>query len=305
MQISIIGNCQAQPLSDLFVQRQDIESVNTFILHLSDDSSREKDLNIIRQSDFIISQKTHVDFIPQHLNSGWLKKNFGSKVIIWPNIFYAGQQPYIRYITSKLGRLKGPLDDYHDLRILKEWLLRKHDIKESCLTLALDTEEVQNHSMNNLISRERGCDIFISDIIEHNQDKKLFFSFNHPTSFLLKCMYERIEDKLNLNHQDFDFEKDEPLSTFIMPSSWNEMQSKFKEFRGFNLNESTKKESKYVDYDALGLREAFFSIYDKNLLNDLDFFTMRLTPRMDADDLFKSQLKKVFESLEISKTKYL
>ncbi len=32
---------------------------------------------------------------------------------------------------------------------------------------------------------------------------------------------------------------------------------------------------------------------------------MGLMPRIDEIDLFESQLKKVFESLEISKTKYL
>ena len=58
MILSIIGNCQARPLSQLFEQVDAIKKVNTFVTHLSNEDSFKEDKKVLDQSDLIIAQKT-------------------------------------------------------------------------------------------------------------------------------------------------------------------------------------------------------------------------------------------------------
>jgi hypothetical protein len=290
MNLSITGNCQARPLSQLFKQVGTIKKVNTFILHLSDEGSINEDKRILDQSDLIIAQKTNKNFKPDHLNSHWLKKNYKDKVLIWPNIFFMGQQPFIRYITSSSGRLKGPLDDYHDIRILLDWLKAKEIINKSINFMPTYVEDSCQLGLDSLKVKENGCDVIISDLVKKYYHKELlFYSFNHPSSFLLMRLFDRLllkargvfEDKVELKLQDISFKKEEPLATYIMPSNWPDHFAN-NSFRGLNL--STLSNKKFINYSLDELKHAFFKFYDMNLLDKVDLKTIRFTPSIENDN---------------------
>ena len=299
MKISITGNCQATPLSELFNQINFVKKVDTFILHLSDKDSFADDISLLKDADLIIAQKTNANFEPMHLNSHWLKDKFKEKVIIWPNIFFMGQQPYIRYITSSQGRLKGPLDDYHDIRLLLDWLKFKKLIDEEMNFSERSTKENILISLNTLKTKENDCDVIVSDVIEEHINKKvLFFSFNHPSSFLLKELFKRLIDKIsqtqgqatNIDFSKMAFQKGEPLSTYIMPSAWP-IDTIHKKYRGLNLD-MTKETSRFIDYDENTLRKAFFDYYNVHFFNSIDLETIRLTPVVKHDQSIIDKLKK-------------
>lgn len=290
MILSITGNCQARPLSQLFEQVDVIKKVNTFVLHLSNEDSFKEDKKVLDQSDLIIAQKTNKNFKPNHLNSYWLKKQYKDKVLIWPNIFFMGQQPFIRYITSSLGRLKGPLDDYHDIRILLDWLESRGMINESINFIPTYVEDSYRLGLDSLKIKEYDCDVIISDLVKkYNHKELLFYSFNHPSSFLLMKLFDRLLLKLRgrfydineLNLQDISFKKDEPLATYIMPSNWPDHIAN-NSFRG--LNQSTLSIKKFINYSLDDLEKAFFKFYDLNLLDKVDLKTIRFTPSIKNDE---------------------
>lgn len=292
MKICITGNCQATPLSELFKQLDEVEKLNTFTLHLSNIDKEKEDICLLDDCDLIIAQKTDSAFKPIHLNSDWLIDKYKDKVITWPNIFFNGQQPFIRYITSSKGRLKGPLDDYHDLRILLEWLKNSNYLKDDKI-FYFSKNYIQENSLNSLKflkEKESGCDIHTADIIEKFiDDKKLFFSFNHPTSFLLKLVFQRILEKISIKFSGFLvpdisnilFKKEEPLSTYTMPSDWpNSSDNHF--YRGLDMNEINQRR-KFIKYSLEELKNTFFSFYRDNFFDQVDLETIRLTPVMKND----------------------
>lgn len=302
MKICITGNCQANPLSELFKQLDEVKKLDTFILHLSSIDREKEDINLLNDCDLIIAQKTDNTFKPIHLSSDWLINKYKNKVITWPNIFFNGQQPFIRYITSSRGRLKGPLDDYHDLRILLEWLKNNNYLKDD-KNFYFSKNYVQENSLNSLDflkDKESGCDVRVADIIEKFTDnKKLFFSFNHPTSFLLKLVFQLLLEKISSKRSGFivpdvskiSFKKEEPLSTYTMPSDWPDAIDN-QLYRGLDINEMNQKR-KFIKYNLEELKNTFFSFYRDNFFDHVDLKTIRLTPIMKNDENIVKSIRNI------------
>lgn len=126
MKILITGNCQARPMSELLCDGVNNFALEPIILHLAKVEDANSHEALLSDADVIIAQATSDSFQPAHLSSRFLKEQFGPRVLVWPNVFYSGQTPYLRYIThTKAGRITGPLDVYHDLRILNEWYISR------------------------------------------------------------------------------------------------------------------------------------------------------------------------------------
>jgi len=288
MKIVVIGNCQARPVASILQKTGEFEILDTIILHLASNSEALKHNHIIETADFIITQNTADNFAVDHLRSSALKDAFGEKVIIWPNIFYAGQQPFIRYFTvNGIGRLFGPLEAMHDLRIFWDWWEKTYG--------ASIRPEISDHefssvmkanSLSELKHREQACDVSISDVIEeHGENEKLFFTFNHPRLRLLNEVCRRILSNIGTNksviHENLDDK--EPLSRFIVPSAWATPEGPRETYVGNDFTLETggrlimRNERKNYTVDEL--RDAFFQCYD-HAKEDLKLENIRFTPNL-------------------------
>jgi len=274
VKVVVTGNCQARPLADMLGSFPNIEVSGVIILHLSNDDQASEHQELLSSADFIVAQQTAESFSPMHLNSNVLKTT--GRAIIWPNIFFCGQQPYLKYITSSKGRLLGPLDVYHDLRILELW----HKDRFGCnlFSEVNDDERATNlakRSLIELLDRERSCDISLSGkILAEWETERLFFTFNHPSRRLLFHAATQIAGKLNITAAPFDSEAREPLDKIIPPSVFDDQREKDDAvFQGVDGFKGASKKR----YSWQSLVEASFEAYDLQREIILGS-TLRLTP---------------------------
>jgi len=193
MNILIIGNCQARPVSSFISALcPDATMLPEIIVHLESNDNAEKNGECMANADVIFAQLVQDNYPVSHLATSNLKNQFPNKVVVWPNAFYVGQSPNIVCLSKPgLPRVKGPLDVYHVTDILCAWqeALSENACIEKIMNQSVSVGTVANAcnlSLDELKQRELSCDIRISDYIEKNWlSKKLFHVFNHPTNQLL------------------------------------------------------------------------------------------------------------------------
>ena len=226
MRIQVIANCQARPITGLMTRlRPDCKTLEPIILHVAKPEEREAHLAQIATADVIFAQLTQDEFRPAHLSTPALREQFGKKIVVWPNIFFMGQQPYLRYFThNKLGRMMGPLEALHDLRLYQSWKSTGR-VDPSALEKS-DPDFVafaRNTSLKELQRKEAKCDVVISDFFMSQVEKEpLFYTFNHPKLTVLGEMARRILAHIGETTTPF-LDKEgslEPLSRYQVPSSW-------------------------------------------------------------------------------------
>lgn len=283
--ILVIGNCQARPVARLLAQTGRFTMLEPIILHLSKEADAEAHTALMAEADIVFAQRTADTFNPAHLRSSALRQTFEDRLRIWPNIFYSGQQPYLRYMThSQKGRLLGPLEAVHDLRILRRWL---HAQGETAWGNELDApgyaNQIAERSFRELEQRENGCDVKVSDIIANAPDgRRLFFTFNHPSAYLLARLTERllqtIARPVTIDEAPFG----EPLSRYIAPSTWTAAPAWSGRFKGNEI--ALEADGKIAlggikEYDAQELEAAFFACYTHAFTQN-DISEIRFTPHI-------------------------
>ncbi len=277
MKILVIGNCQARPLARLLSENIIGSNVETIIIHLAKAADEYFHTKSLTKADWIISQATANNFEPSHLNSNFIKLNYSEKATIWPNIFFSGQQPHLRYLThAEFGRISGPLDLYHDLRILDEWY--QATFGRPFLKKETYPKDVWNHSIKSLREKERECDVIISDIISTEGEKrKLFHTFNHPTKFLLENLVTRILKARDLPNS-IKFMEREPLDKITTPGISFPNFFEAGSYKGIqNWNSSTQTPHLY---NLSTLKEAFFQAYENKKILLQDQSKIRTTPQI-------------------------
>lgn len=281
MKILVIGNCQARPLAQILTSDGTNTSLDPIILHLAKDTDAEYHLAAMDEADLILAQYTAPTFKPAHLATAQIRDRFAQKCLVWPNIFYAGQQPFLKYITHVgKGRINGPLDIYHDLRLLKEWYLDRTGSYP--LGDIATVEEVHTQSLASLATRERDCDVEISDLIEaYQNERRLFFTFNHPTHWLLESLAMRIAKRRELvfTHAERPFK--EPLDRIIPPSTLFDLGKDESIFQGLE-NEPNQfaqpGRTRLRQFDEAQLRKTTFTYYDRQEDALRDHARIRMTP---------------------------
>jgi hypothetical protein len=206
MQIAVVANCQARPIATLIKALVPaIAEPSTIIVHLARKDGIDDDYAALDKADLIFAQFVTDQYFASHLATSRLKVRYGARVISWPNIFYRGQTPDLAYalVTQAaepvVKRLLGPLREYHHRGILKAW--RAGMSVSECLAFLADCpvsfqEEVltiADRSLEELRKREAPLDVAISDLIAAEwRDRRLFFTFNHPSAYLLSEMARRL-----------------------------------------------------------------------------------------------------------------
>lgn len=274
IKIVVTGNCQARPLASLLANIPNVQITEIIILHQSSESQAPLHEEVLLAADIVLAQYTDDAFSPIHLRSK--KIQACGKALIWPNIFFSGQQPFLKYVTSPTkGRLRGPLDVYHDLRIMELWHLDRlgtpffSDIFDDRYT-----EEVAAKSLHELERREKNCDVSVAEKIATEwRNKRLFFTFNHPSIFLLQYLATQITERIGLPHPFPDGMRREPLDKIIPPSIFYSRHDDRAIYQGVSKEDGSTK----LSYSWDALVEASFNAYDKqkDLITGGDF---RYTP---------------------------
>jgi hypothetical protein len=280
--IVVVGNCQARPVSHILGVRTEAQMLEPIVLHLATAAEENRHGAILESADLILAQYTASLFKPKHLASESIFNKHPQKTLVWTNLFYSGQQPFLRYLTSpEHGRILGPLDTYHDLRILRRWaLLRgRSDVHE--FNDADVLERARRASLDEIRQRESNCAVGVADLIEsHRDQRRLFFTFNHPSLWLLEQTCKRICAAAELPYNETPEINQEPLARVVVSSTWQDWPGCELPLRGIAV--SYAPDSKILlgqprPYVAYELEAEFIKTYD-HMSNVLDWSGVRYTP---------------------------
>jgi hypothetical protein len=190
--IAVVANCQARPVANLIaILAPGVEITTVTIVHLAREADAAEALAHYANSDFLFAQAVQHNYPTPFVRTAGLKEQFGGKVVTWPNIFYQGQCPEIRYMTSGTGRVLGPLGEYQNIAVYEAW---RNGFGVAATVDRLLTggdwvtplADEAPRSMAELRTREARLDVGIADhIAAHWQARRLFHTFNHPTNELL------------------------------------------------------------------------------------------------------------------------
>jgi hypothetical protein len=202
--VVVIGNCQAQMIESLIETAGLDVTVERFppVFEMTEDH-RITVTESFNRADVIYLQRVSKDYTLSWLRFDQVKALFPNKVLVWPNIYFSGYTPDVRYIYREhCGKLQGPLDDYHFGRIMTSYV--EGVSKEQALSdfLNMTYAEDQNafeNSMSNLIDREVDVDVTISDYLQAEvKRQRCFYTPNHPHNSVLVEMTRRLVELTGL-----------------------------------------------------------------------------------------------------------
>jgi len=205
----VVGNCQAKPTSKLLTDRsQDLIS-RGYIKAFNYTHTKETD-HLLDEVDYIFTQKL-ADSFPKINTKALLNKYGSAKVILISNLYFSGDHPDWCYIPTLKGkRLTGPVGDYHNRTIIDAYIegvstTQARKRFESKTYNEQMYKGVAERSITELKHREVGLKVPMWPIIQesYERNRKLFYTFNHPTNELLELHVDRIINAMNLspNHR--------------------------------------------------------------------------------------------------------
>jgi len=224
--VVIVGNCQAAPLGRvLALLSSDVEVLNIATVHKLADDDEAYFSKDFMEADYIISQPISENYRCKFVRTNVLQKKFNNKLIKVVNLYYAGYHPDWAYIKDNNGVIvTGPMTDYHNKTILNGW---KEDKGITEIVADLNSIKYNEDRYTNLIrstideleTRESEVDVCITDLIKSEcQNQQLFFTFNHPSKFLLVEYAKRILSHINMQFVTTEIAKlKEPLDRIILP----------------------------------------------------------------------------------------
>lgn len=206
MRIAIVGNCQSWLLQELLGRLAPrLAFSEPIIIHLARAEEAERQLAALAAADRVLTQLVLDTYPVEHLRTAFLKDRFGERAVVWPNVFFRGQNPDLVYISHERGRLCGPLTQYHSRALFDAWRegVDLGDIRpESFMRRSRDVEDYRaaiDRSFDDLEERERRTDVGVADLVrERWRHEPLFHTFNHPTNALIGELALRIARRLNL-----------------------------------------------------------------------------------------------------------
>lgn len=210
IRIAVVANCQARPLAYLLsMLAPQVEIVGVTITHLAKLSDEAEALRLYDDADYIFAQLVQDTYPTPFLRTRRLKQRYDNKVVSWPNIFYRGQCPELCYITRPgIGRILSPLGEYHNIFIYEAWR-DGMSVSDTVSMFSNGGDWLERliaepeKSLEELKSRETDLDTTISSEISENwRTKRLFFTSNHPSSWLLETVARRLLNRISCDIQE-------------------------------------------------------------------------------------------------------
>src|ERR1700755_1846418 len=115
MKVCIFGNCQAQHLEMMLgIAGENVELIRLKPVFEMQHADKEYVYAQFASADVIFSQRITDEYNIEWSASTAIRKAFGQKVVVWPNIYFDGYFPGVQYVyLDKWGKLLSPLGDYH------------------------------------------------------------------------------------------------------------------------------------------------------------------------------------------------
>ena len=286
MKLLVIGNCQARVLSHIMARRWALEPLQPIVQFRSRPEDRDEEDRRCSEADVILVQLTARTFPHAHLRSSAVVRRYPGKAAVWPNLFYSGQQPFLRYLTHRTaGRISGPLDVYHDLRIFRDWRAERLGVSSTEPDDGEFARAVHEVSLAALRDREALCDAGVSDLIADGYlRRRLFFTFNHPTIWLMEQLATRLAEHLGLGPPAGSAMAGEMLDAIVAPSAAFEGSNDMT-CRGVEtelVSDGVVRSGARREFSPQSLRAASFDCYD-HVARTHDLSGVRLTPNYGLD----------------------
>ncbi len=284
MKAVVIGNCQARPMATLLQRQAGIDVLGTYVIHLAKADDRAAHEAALAETDVIFAQLTLGSHWVETLRSDYLQQTYPEKTVVWPNIYFRGQQPYLHYLRGDgPGLLQGPMSDYHHLWFLRDWFKERHGIAfADHITEPGYADAVTAASLGELARREMTCDARVQDLIaETYTEQRLLFTFNHPSMWLLARLCERLLAHLGVAQRQIDeTAMQQQLARIQPPFSLPRQSGPDDIHQGVAVDLETPGKialGRVRRYSAVELRQAVFACYDhqQDLLRPE---TLRLSP---------------------------
>lgn len=199
----VLGNCQAQLMETLLAAGLG-EAVALDCLQpvfLLEEEARAEIERKLDDAAVIFAQRTAADYHVEWLRTSALRERYGSKLLAWPNVYFDGYFPDVRYVyLERWGKLQGPLDDYHLGGVIASYT-GGASVTEAARTAeeASFDEDPFAASLARLAQREADVDVRISDFVGAVAgERRAFYTPNHPYNFVLIEMCRRLAEAAGL-----------------------------------------------------------------------------------------------------------
>jgi hypothetical protein len=241
------------------------------------DNDKTDVLRRLDETDYIFVQRVSEDYVLEWVRPSQMRQRYGTKALVWPNIYFDGYFPDVQYIYLKdYGKLQGPLDDYHLRRVFNA---HKAGLPKTTAVRMIEEGDATTDSnsfkasIEQLLSREQDADVIISDYVSALALKKrLFYTPNHPYNFVLVEMAERLASRASLFFDrtavDVNRYKLDKVFIPVYPSIWRSQKLAFDDdpiFKGRaveGLTESTVTLGSERLYNAVELVDEFYRLYN-------------------------------------------
>ena len=279
MKICIPGNCQAQHMEMmLHIGNPNLEIDRLAPVFLLRDSDKDAIYSKFQEANLILTQRISNEYDIDWIASSELRREFGHKVTVWPNIYFDGYFPGVQYIyLARWGKLPSPLGEYH-FRQIHAAHASGNTIDQAVEAFAGEdlfktSPDPISDSLDQLRAREADVDVPISDAIADSLARsRQFYTPNHPVNGLLAIMLQRLAARADIQ---FDSEKAvaapyrlDDLNIATSPAVVSRFHLPFDHqtvYRGREVVEIepyTVKLGGVCDYNSHSLVEAFYRLYD-------------------------------------------
>jgi hypothetical protein len=188
----------------LGIAAPDLEIIRLDPVFAMQPSDKDRVYSSLADADFIFTQRISNEYNIDWLASEEIRRAFGAKVSVWPNIYFDGYFPGVRYIyLAGWGKLLSPLGEYHFEQIRAAHAAGK-PAQEAAEAFAGErlfetSPDPIGGSLDQLRAREADVDTPISDVIADSlASARQFYTPNHPVNELLGAMLQRLAARVDI-----------------------------------------------------------------------------------------------------------
>jgi hypothetical protein len=279
MKICIPGNCQAQHMEMMLgIANPELEILRLDPVFMMKKTDKDAVYSKLGAADIVFTQRISKEYDLDWISSSEVRRAFGEKVTVWPNIYFDGYFPGVQYVyLAKWGKLLSPLGEYHFEQVRGAHAAGK-TVDEAVDAFAGEalfeaSPDPIGDSLDRLRSRETDVDVSISDSIADSlAASRQFYTPNHPVNELLAKMLEKLTERA-----DLAFDADKAIAApyrldecyiAASPAIVRRFGLPFDQTTIYRGREIISVEAHKVtlggahDYDSRSLVEAFYRLYD-------------------------------------------